>query len=886
MRVTRQITGLTGTKVTYGIDKTKLVQNIIGSVINQINNGSTPITNVQAKFKIADAGTGTKTITADKTGTETIKFEGDGTYITSAMTANDVKYSLDTAALNNAIGGAANWTVKDNESPTPGSKQINAATPLVVKGENGVTTKVDTGGLTIGLNGANLSSTINNSSTVINNVEAKFKIADTGTGTKTITADKTGTEIITFAGDGNIIESEVDTSGVKYKVNTANLNTAIDNQIANNPTVTGHTTDINALKGGFTVSNAAGTKQTITLGGATKKNIQFVGEANKILVEVASAADGATVTVKTDPNLGTHLNIANNGAITSLNTTVNGHTTDITALKAGFNVKSGSSVGPIVAGDTLEFAGVNYVQTAYDAAAKKLTVGLDTTALNSQINNQVNSNTTVVQHGTDITALKAGFDLKAGSTTNNVQLGGTPVPTVEFATTDDTMTVGLTGTKVTYGIDTAKLAQNITGSVITNINNATTTPITNISAKFGVTAETGTKKTVTLAKDTEPTVKFEGDGTYIKSAMTTDGVKYSLDTAALTGAIGGTANWTIKDAEAVPGSKLINSATPLVVTGAGGVTTKVDAGGLTIGLDGSTLSNTINNSFTVINNVEAKFKIADAGTGTKTITADKTGTEIITFAGDGNIIESEVGTSGVKYKVNAANLNTAINNQIANNTTVQNLAGGFTVSNEAGTKQDITLGGATKKNIKFAGEANMIDVTVTADGSDGAKVTVSANPNLGQNIDISNNSAITTITGTLSGGLNFAGNDGAVNRTLGQTLNLKGGLASVTSGASGKNLGVKKNAAGDGFDLVMSEPPEFASVTVKSGTNEIKLNGATGTIAGLSNTTLDTGWGTGIRAGQAATEGQLKAATLAAGQNATYTIGADPHGSAPGILLD
>ncbi|OON84664.1 hypothetical protein B0D78_12540, partial [Pyramidobacter sp. C12-8] len=54
--------GLSGTKVTYGIDKSKLITNI--------NNGSTPITNVQAKFKIADAGTGTKTITADKTGTE------------------------------------------------------------------------------------------------------------------------------------------------------------------------------------------------------------------------------------------------------------------------------------------------------------------------------------------------------------------------------------------------------------------------------------------------------------------------------------------------------------------------------------------------------------------------------------------------------------------------------------------------------------------------------------------------------------------------------------------------------------------------------------------------------------------------------------------------
>ncbi|WP_199674770.1 YadA C-terminal domain-containing protein, partial [Pyramidobacter sp. CG50-2] len=82
-----------------------------------------------------------------------------------------------------------------------------------------------------------------------------------------------------------------------------------------------------------------------------------------------------------------------------------------------------------------------------------------------------------------------------------------------------------------------KLVQNITGDVINQINTTTSNPVTNISAKFGVTAETGTKKTVTLAKDTEPTVKFEGDGTYIKSAMTADGVKYNLDTTALNNAI-------------------------------------------------------------------------------------------------------------------------------------------------------------------------------------------------------------------------------------------------------------------------------------------------------------------------------------------------------------
>ncbi|MEF2903135.1 MAG: hypothetical protein U0N72_02460, partial [Dialister invisus] len=71
------------------------------------------------------------------------------------------------------------------------------------------------------------------------------------------------------------------------------------------------------------------------------------------------------------------------------------------------------------------------------------------------------------------------------------------------------MTVNLSDKKVTYGIDKNKL--------INNINNTTNNPVTNIKAQFGVTADSGSQKTVTLTKDTTPTVKFKGDGKYLTS---------------------------------------------------------------------------------------------------------------------------------------------------------------------------------------------------------------------------------------------------------------------------------------------------------------------------------------------------------------------------------
>ena len=88
--------------------------------------------------------------------------------------------------------------------------------------------------------------------------------------------------------------------------------------------------------------------------------------------------------------------------------------------------------------------------------------------------------------------------------------------------------------------------------------------------------------------------------------------------------------------------------------------------------------------------------------------------------------------------------------------------------------------------------------------------------------------AVTNVTNALTAkGLDFEGNDGVANkvhRDLGTKLTIKGGLTDVTTGVSGKNLGVKKNAAGDGLDLVMSEKPEFTEVTAGTGTNKVVIN--------------------------------------------------------------
>ena len=144
-------------------------------------------------------------------------------------------------------------------------------------------------------------------------------------------------------------------------------------------------------------------------------------------------------------------------------------------------------------------------------------------------------------------------------------------------------------------------------------------------------------------------------------------------------------------------------------------------------------------------------------------------------------------------------------------------------------KKDVDLGSngsLTIGNVKINNTGiNAGNKQITNVASGGNTTTNAAN--IGD-VQTAVNNAVTNVTNTLTAkGLDFEGNDGAANkvhRDLGTKLTVKGGLADVTTGVSGKNLGVKKNAAGDGLDLVMSEKPEFKEVTAGTGTNKVVIN--------------------------------------------------------------
>lgn len=183
--------------------------------------------------------------------------------------------------------------------------------------------------------------------------------------------------------------------------------------------------------------------------------------------------------------------------------------------------------------------------------------------------------------------------------------------------------------------------------------------------------------------------------------------------------------------------------------------------------------------------------------------------------------------------------------QTTNNENITKLQGGFTVSNEIGTKTDIRLGGENKTDIKFIGAKDKIDVSVETT-AEGAKITIAPNAKLGETLDISNNTSITNLNNRVD---NLEVKFGDINDQI---------AANKVTVEGDSNSGVKvENVAQDGdpvkYKVSLEDKVQVCNVTIEGSTDN---GNKIGEITGLTNTTLNSA--DFATTGRAATEEQLK----------------------------
>lgn len=183
--------------------------------------------------------------------------------------------------------------------------------------------------------------------------------------------------------------------------------------------------------------------------------------------------------------------------------------------------------------------------------------------------------------------------------------------------------------------------------------------------------------------------------------------------------------------------------------------------------------------------------------------------------------------------------------QTTNNENITKLQGGFTVSNEIGTKTDIRLGGENKTDIKFIGAKDKIDVSVETT-AEGAKITIAPNAKLGETLDISNNTSITNLNNRAD---NLEVKFGDINDQI---------AANKVTVEGDSNSGVKvENVAQEGdpvkYKVSLEDKVQVGNVTIEGSTDN---GNKIGEITGLTNTTLNSA--DFATTGRAATEEQLK----------------------------
>ena len=584
-----------GTAITKQLGETLDV--VGGADGSKLTDGNIGVNNVSGKLKVQLA----QNVNLGSTGTLTAgsavigKSEDGKSYVTGldnkewtvgqsqavsgrAATEDQLKQVSD--AIGTTVNEKSKWTIQDNQS---GSKVIDSTTPLVVSGDQYVTTKVSDTGMSVSLDadklGKNINIADNSSISNINNTVAKGTkyVGDDGTEiTKQLgeTLDVVGGADSTKLTDGNI---GVNNIGGKLKVQLAqNVNLGNNGTLTAGTAVVGKANDGKSYVTGLDNKEwAVGQSQAVSGRAATEDQLKQVSDA--------------------------------------IGTTVN--------EKAKWTIQDGQNGSQVIDSATsLTVTGDGYITT--NVGNIGLALGINETKLNDTITNHA----TVQQNKSNISALNTTI----AKGRKYVGDDGTEI-TKQLGETLD-IVGGATGSLTDNNIGVANINHQMRIRLAQNVNLGSHGTVTAGTAVIG-RAEDG-KSYVTGLGNKEWVV---GQTQAVSGrAATEDQLKQVSD--AIKNSISENAQWTIKDANSEPGSKNVNAAAPLVVAGDLYVTTKVDDNGLKVGIDANKLGKNINiidnSSITTINNTLDKG-LQFATNDNKDGVTNKLGSKI-TIAGAGS----------------------------------------------------------------------------------------------------------------------------------------------------------------------------------------------------------------------------------------------------------
>ena len=823
-----------------------------------------------------DTGT-TNTQTLDKTGGIKFNVKGDGTYLTSNATGDDVTLDL-TQTTKDKINNAATNKL-DNLDPA-GVQKIKDTAAWNVVANSGTAEKVQGGDTIKFIDGDNIEITqAGKDFTFATKKDVTFDSVTINNGPKlSSTGIDAGNKKISNLADGTANNDAV---------NLGQLNTAINNAGAAATIkykANGGAPETVKLSDGLDFVNGSNTTATVGPNGVVKYDVNLgklaVGADGKAGADGKTGADG---TVGKD-GIATTQDVAkaiNSSAwkVTSTASTGTVNTPSVEDVKNGDTVKfdAGDNIEITQNGKDFTFAtkkDVTFDSVTINNGGPKLSAtGID--AANKKITNVANGDVTATSkdavNGSQLYGLSKNTVTVSGDSTSTTpqtldQTGGIKLGIKSGDTNFLTSTA--TGTDVTL---------DLTQATKDKINKVTTLSSNTIS----LGGDTGTTNTQSLDKTGGIKFNVKGDGTYLTSNATNDDVTLDL-TQATKDKINNAATNKLDNLDPAGIQKIKDTAAWNVVAN-NGTAEKVEGGNTVKFIDGDNIAITqAGKDFTIATKRDVNFDSVTVPAGAGNVVINNSGINAgnnkITNVADGTIAPgSKDAVNGgqlhdVQNTINAGAFTVSANggakDRIAKDENIdfENTDGNIAISYDAtgnkftynlspnlnlGPAGSLRIGDALLNNggltivngpsITSAGvDAGNKKITNVADGTIGAgskdainggqlhdvqtNLQTSINNNA-QNI-ANNTNAINNLNAAVNNPITFTGDSGNnIDRKLGETLNIKGGATgNLTSG----NIGVEADSTTNTLNVKLAENIDLGTNgSVKMGDTKINDNGLT-----------------------------------------------------------